>query len=88
MRVFILAPNLAVRVGLRALLEMEAAIQVVGEAAEARLADLEWPEVDVLVWSPAAPPALPAALPGLGSQAAVLLLSDDPAALAGIAKTY
>lgn len=81
--VIIIAPAMAVRAGLRALLSDDPGIQVISEGA--RLADLEklQLEVDVIIWSPS--PALDLvslkselAKARIEGSAALLLFHDDP----------
>lgn len=82
-RVYIIAPAIAVRVGLRYLLMDDSRIQITGEAANT--VDLEdWHgEVDVVIWSPALKldrDILRTELANMriGVAAALLLLHDDP----------
>ncbi len=84
-RAFIIAPSLAVRLGLRALLATDPEMLVVGEAASLGEQQPAGVEADVVIWLPTVPPRLEAGQPGLAPEAALLLLSDDPAAAAEIA---
>jgi len=52
-RIFIIAPALAVRVGLRSLLEADPSIQVIGESGSPAEVEETVSEADVLIWSPA-----------------------------------
>jgi DNA-binding NarL/FixJ family response regulator len=75
MRIAILAPALALRVGLREVFRGQPGLEVVADASQPD----ELPEVDVLVLASAD------YLPGLGPEPPpVLLLTDDPQGAAGL----
>lgn len=75
----IVAPALAIRAGLRAMLQAAGDFEIVSEAA--RLADLQPASgpVDLLVAQPAPVEAIASLEELIPPEAAVLLLSDDPA---------
>ncbi len=82
-RVNIIAPAIAVRAGLRALLSEDPRIQIVAQAAS--LADMEGTktEADVMVWSPSGEVDQDTVLSELstfrvGETTAVLLINNDP----------
>lgn len=74
-RVAVVAPSLALRVGLREVLNSLAEVQVVAEAS--RMDDLPWPATDILVLS--APKELTALADLTEILPPLLLLTDDPA---------
>jgi NarL family two-component system response regulator YdfI len=82
-RIYIIAPAIAVRVGLRSLLMDNPRIQIVGEAADPNDFEDWLGEVDVVIWSPALKLNQGTLLTGLanmkiGVAAALLLIHDDP----------
>jgi DNA-binding NarL/FixJ family response regulator len=90
-RVFIIAPALAVRVGLRFLLETDPSIQVVGESASLPEGEEAQPELDVLIWSPTIsmdPEALRLDMNRLRIEqtTALLLMHNDPDMVMDMAK--
>ena len=85
-RVSIIAPTIAVRAGLRALLSDDPGILIIGEAAS--LTDLEeiQIEADVVVWSPSLSLDQEVVLSelsnlGIGETTALLLIYSDPKAI-------
>jgi DNA-binding NarL/FixJ family response regulator len=82
-RVSVIAPAIAIRAGLRALLSDDAQINVIAEAANlAEMAD-EQIDADVMIWAPASSMDLASmqselAKLRLGETAALLLVYDDP----------
>lgn len=82
-RVFIIAPAIAIRAGLKALLLDDQRIQIIGEAAHPDDWE-EWQgEADVVIWSPALPLDQDTLLSELahmqiGLTSALLLIHDDP----------
>jgi len=78
-RVAIVAQALAVRLGLRALLQASERIEVIGEAASLPLVETDLRQVDVLLV--AGSDALLQALAELQPPPAVLLLADNPQAI-------
>ncbi len=82
-RVTIIAPAIAIRAGLRYLVNDDPNIQVLGESASLAEIDPALLEADVVMWSP-----MPGAEPGawraelrnlrLGESAALLVVHDDP----------
>jgi DNA-binding NarL/FixJ family response regulator len=85
-RITIIAPAIAVRAGLRALLSDDPNITIVGEAANlSELADVQ-NETDILVWAPGASLDMAAVLAELSGLTideteALLLVYDDPQVL-------
>jgi two-component system, NarL family, response regulator YdfI len=82
-RVYIISPAIAVRVGLRSLLMDDPRIQITGEAADPNEFEDNGGEVDVVIWSPALRLNRDMLLTGLASMkigvaAALLLIHDDP----------
>jgi NarL family two-component system response regulator YdfI len=82
-RVYIISPAIAVRVGLRSLLMDDPRIQITGEAADPNDFEDNGGEVDVVIWSPALRLNRDTLLTGLanmkiGVAAALLLIHDDP----------
>lgn len=82
-RVLLIAPIPALRLGLRALLA-ESELEIVGEADRLDSPDLLDAEAEVVIYASASAafPAVPAAMP----DAAVLLLTDDRAAIPALAR--
>ena len=85
-RVFIIAQELAVRVGLRSLLMSDDQMQVTGEAAYPDGQENMWSDCDVIIWSPSSladPGGTRSELESIqpGSLAALLLIHDDPRAI-------
>ena len=78
-RVAIVAQALAVRLGLRALLQASEQIEVIGEEASLPLVETDLGQVDVLLV--AGSDALLQALAELQPPPAVLLLADNPQAI-------
>jgi DNA-binding NarL/FixJ family response regulator len=85
-RVMVIAPGIAVRAGLRALLSDEPRIQVIAEAANPGEVDISSTAADVFVWAPALyldPGAEYLELDQLklGEEAALLVIDNDPMVL-------
>ncbi|HSB65009.1 MAG TPA: response regulator transcription factor [Anaerolineales bacterium] len=79
----IIAPGMAVRAGLRALLSDDPRLQVIGEVANPRELDSEQDAVDVFVWSPAQyidqdAERIELGHLNLGEESALLVIHDDP----------
>jgi len=90
-RIFIVSPSVAVRVGLRSLLEDELRIQITGEAGHLDIFEIWHGEVDVVVWSPALTIDHEILLQSLDKiknkiTAAILLVYDDPYVIDGLIK--
>jgi DNA-binding NarL/FixJ family response regulator len=81
-RITIIAPAIAIRAGLRALLSEDPQIQVVGEAEKPSEIDEILPDSDVLVWSPGSLVDQVEAFADLKKvikeTTAILVLHDDP----------
>ncbi len=90
-RITIIAPAIAVRAGLRALLSDDPNLNVIAEGANlSEMAEAQF-EADVLVWSPGASLDLAAALAELSrlkidETVALLLVYDDPQVFASLSK--
>ncbi len=85
-RVTIIAPAIAVRAGLRALLSDDPGIQLIGEAASVIGMEETQTEADVVVWSPSLSLDQDVVLSELsnlriGETAALLLIYNDPKAM-------
>ncbi len=82
-RVLIVSPGVATRVGLRTLLMDEPRIQIIGEAANLEYAEAEQSEVDLVLWAPGRAFDRDSLSLELLNQrifegAGLLLISDDP----------
>jgi NarL family two-component system response regulator YdfI len=82
-QIAIIAPGMAVRVGLRALLSDDPRVQVIAEAADLRELDPMLVEADVIIWSPAQYFNHDAGLYDLshipfGVESALLVISNEP----------
>ena len=85
-RVTVIAPAIAVRAGLRALLSDDPRIQIIGEAASLIELEEALTEADVVVWSPSLsldPEVVLSELSNLriGETTALLLIYNDPKAM-------
>jgi len=85
-RVTVIAPAIAVRAGLRALLSDDPRIQIIGEAANLIELEEALTEADVVVWSPSLsldPEVVLSELSNLriGETTALLLIYNDPKAM-------
>lgn len=90
-RVMVIAPGVATRAGLRAMLMDEARLQVAGEAARTSEVEANPAEVDVIVWSPGALTpweVIRADYEQLQSpeSTALVLIHDDPGLLGHLAR--
>ncbi len=90
-RVTIIAPAMAIRAGLKALLGDDPLIQVMAEGVSLSDVDSSQPEADVLIWSPA--PYMELETLGLelsrlkiGESSALLLIHDDPKVMVKLSK--
>jgi len=81
-RVMIIAPGMAVRAGLRALLSDDPRLQVIAEAAHPNELDAAKVAADVFIWAPAQfEPESEQLEPGqlqLGEESALLIIHNDP----------
>jgi two-component system, NarL family, response regulator YdfI len=85
-QVIIIAPGIAARAGLKALLSEDPQINIVAEAADLDETDERLPEADVLVWLPGSSTDFDTALDSFsklsaGEPPALLMVHDDPAVL-------
>ena len=82
-RTFVIASTLALRAGLRALLQIDSNVEVVGESASLVEMEALSAGIDVLVVAGDLPPStrVEEALRGLDGQQALVAMSDDPALL-------
>ena len=90
-RIFIIAPALAVRVGLRSLVEADPSVQVIGESSSLAEVEEAPSEADVLIWSPMVPidqKSLHLDISELKIEqtTAVLLMHNDPDVIVEMAK--
>jgi len=90
-RIAIIAPGMAVRAGLRALLSDEPRLQVIAEAASPGELDPEHTVADVVIWSPAQYLDPEAGQLDLGQlklveESAVLLIHNDPKVMKQLAQ--
>jgi DNA-binding NarL/FixJ family response regulator len=82
-RTFVIASTLALRAGLRALLQIDSNVEVVGESASLVEMEALSAGIDVLVVAGDLPPSVRVeeALRGLDGQQALVAMADDPALL-------
>jgi two-component system, NarL family, response regulator YdfI len=85
-QVIIVAPGIAARAGLKALLSEDPQISIVAEAADLNETDVHLPEADVLVWLPGSSTDIDTSVKALGKLSpgeppALLMVHDDPAVL-------
>lgn len=87
-RIILITPGLAVRLGLRALLQAGEEMQIIGEAPSLDELTAELDQADVILLAPSARGSIASLEAWLPGTAAVLVLSEDPMlaqALAGLA---